>query len=73
MKVGRGLASGDAHLHVIGLGHGLWQRRFGSDSSSAGKTITLSGRPFTVVGVAPLLAQANQRIHKDLSVSSLFD
>ena len=38
---------------MIVLGHGLWQRRFGADPAIAGKPITLSGRPFTVVGVAP--------------------
>jgi predicted permease len=38
---------------VIVIGHGLWQRRFGADPAIAGKAIALSGRPFTVVGVAP--------------------
>ena len=35
------------------LGYGLWQRRFGGDRAIAGKTVLLSGHPFTVVGVAP--------------------
>lgn len=38
---------------VIVLSHGLWQRRFGSDPSIVGKTITLSGTPVTVLGVMP--------------------
>ena len=32
---------------------GLWERRFGSDSSLPGKSITLNGEPFTVIGVLP--------------------
>ena len=35
------------------LSHGVWERRFESDPSIVGKTITLSGRPFEVVGVLP--------------------
>jgi putative ABC transport system permease protein len=38
---------------VAVIGYGLWQRRFGADRSVLGQTITLSGRPFTVIGVAP--------------------
>src|SRR5262245_15728875 len=38
---------------VAMLGHSLWQRRFGADPQIAGKTITLDGRPYTVVGVMP--------------------
>ena len=53
MTVGRGFTGDEEHLPVIVLGHRLWLRRFGADSAIAGKTITLSGRPFTVVGVSP--------------------
>jgi predicted permease len=38
---------------VVILSHALWQRRFNSDSGIVGKAITLSGQPFTVVGVMP--------------------
>ena len=34
------------------LTHGLWTRRFGADPSVVGRSITLNGQPFTVVGVA---------------------
>jgi putative ABC transport system permease protein len=38
---------------VAMISAGLWQRRFGSDPSIAGKTITLAGLPHTIVGVLP--------------------
>ena len=37
---------------VAVLGHGFWQRHFASDSSVVGRTITLNGAAFTIVGVA---------------------
>lgn len=53
MVLGRGFASGEENAPEIVLGAGLWQRRFSSDPSIAGKSVMLSGRLFTVVGVAP--------------------
>ena len=38
---------------VVMLSHGYWQRRFGGDQQIIGRQLTLSGRPFTVIGVAP--------------------
>jgi predicted permease len=53
MAMGRGFTPREETAAVVVLGHGLWQRRFAADANIAGKTIRLSGRPFTVVGVAP--------------------
>jgi putative ABC transport system permease protein len=39
--------------HVVILGWGLWQRRFGGDPSLLGKPILLDGTPYTLVGVLP--------------------
>src|SRR5262245_57074266 len=33
--------------------HGLWQRTFGGDPGLVGRSLTLNGAPFTVVGVLP--------------------
>ncbi len=38
---------------VAVLSYGLWKRQFGSDPNVIGRKITLSGDPFTVVGVLP--------------------
>ncbi|MGC1619751.1 MAG: ABC transporter permease [Candidatus Acidiferrum sp.] len=52
MTLGRGFSSDEDKSPVIVLGRRLWQRRFAADPDIAGKSISLSGRPFTVVGVA---------------------
>jgi macrolide transport system ATP-binding/permease protein len=36
---------------VVVLSHGFWRRRFGSDPSLVGKTLTLNRQPFTVIGI----------------------
>ena len=38
---------------AVVMSHGLWQRRYGADSSIIGKTIVMNNRPRTVVGVLP--------------------
>lgn len=39
--------------NVVVLGYGLWLRRFGADPQVLGRTVTINGKPFQVVGIAP--------------------
>ncbi len=55
--LGRTLAPEDdrapgAHPVCV-ISHGYWRRRFGGDTGVVGKTIHLSGYPFTIIGVTP--------------------
>jgi len=57
MHAGRGFLPEEertpgAHAVVV-LGQHLWRNRFAADAGVVGRTISLNGRPFTVVGVAP--------------------
>ena len=59
---------------VVVLSHGLWRRRFGSDPGIVGTDITVNGRRFMVVGVAPAgfgTALRSQSSKKSLSAESL--
>jgi predicted permease len=38
---------------VVVISYDLWQRKFARDPSAIGKTVTLKGIPFTIVGVNP--------------------
>ncbi len=38
---------------AIIVSHGLWQRQFSADSNMVGKTLTLNGKLFNVVGIMP--------------------
>jgi putative ABC transport system permease protein len=53
MMSGRGFAKNEEKQPLVVLGAGLWHRRFQGDPEIVGKTITLSGQIFTVVGIAP--------------------
>ena len=43
----------DGKDYVTVLTYALWQKRFAGDPNIVGKTITLSARPYTVIGVLP--------------------
>lgn len=54
--LGRAFRGDDDQLHaapVVILGGGFWKRQFGSAADVVGKSITLSGASYTVVGVIP--------------------
>lgn len=53
MALGRGFASDEERSAVIVLGYRVWQKRFAADPAIVGKAVLLSGRPYTIVGVAP--------------------
>ncbi len=43
--------AGAAHVAIVSSG--LWQGRFGGDPNILGRKITISGEPYTVIGVMP--------------------
>jgi putative ABC transport system permease protein len=53
--LGRGFATGEdqGQATVVVLSEGLWRARFGADRAILGRSISLSGRPYTVIGVVP--------------------
>ena len=55
-ELGRTFAAGEDVLgqhRVVVLTHSLWQSQFGGDRGIIGRTIQLSGEPYTVIGVLP--------------------
>src|ERR1022692_3130834 len=55
--LGRTFATDEDQLgksQVVVLCHRLWENRFGADPSIIGRTLTLSGKPCTVIGVMPV-------------------
>lgn len=46
---------------VVVLSDGLWRRRYGADRAILGRSIVLSGEPYTVVGIMPARWRAPER------------
>ncbi len=57
LALGRGFRSGEDAAPSIAavavISHDLWRNRFGQRAEVVGETVTLSGVPYTVIGVAP--------------------
>ena len=53
---------------VAVLGHALWRAQFNADPAVAGRTVLLSGRPFTVIGVAATGFRGYGMVSNDLWV-----
>jgi len=54
--LGRGFSQTDdtpGSPETVMLTYGYWQRRFGSDTSIVGRTLTIDSKPRTVIGVMP--------------------
>ena len=51
--VGRLFAAAEEDAAVVVISHGLWQRKFGGQSSVVGQTVRLDSVPYTIVGVLP--------------------
>jgi predicted permease len=53
MSLGRGFTQDEDHQPVIVISNRIWRRRFNSAPNVIGKTLLLSGHPYTIVGVTP--------------------
>lgn len=55
--LGRFVADEEAHpatgSRVVVLGHAFWQRHFGGRADALGRTLTIKGQPYEIIGVAP--------------------
>jgi predicted permease len=51
--IGRKFRPDEERQNLAILGHSLWQRRFGSNPTILGQSVTLSSESYTVIGVMP--------------------
>jgi predicted permease len=51
--VGRGFVSQDDPGSVVVLSHTLWRQQYGGDATAIGRSLEISGRRRTIVGIAP--------------------
>ena len=52
-EIGHGFTAADERTPIALLSHGLWVTSFGRDPGILGRSISLDGRSFTVVGIMP--------------------
>jgi putative ABC transport system permease protein len=58
---------------VVVLSHGLWQRRFGGQTSILGQAITLNNKSYTVIGIMPQSYLYPSRVEMWVPVGQLSD
>lgn len=58
---------------VVVLSHGLWQRRFGGQTSILNQALTLNGKSYTVIGIMPQGYQYPSRVEMWVPVGQLSD
>jgi putative ABC transport system permease protein len=58
---------------VVLLGYGLWQRRFGGQTSILNQAITLNGKSYTVIGIMPESFLYPSRVEMWVPVGQLSD
>jgi putative ABC transport system permease protein len=51
VELGRAIQPADEHERLVLISHGFWTRRFGRAPDIVGRTLTLNGEPFAIVGV----------------------
>ena len=56
-EIGHGFTAADERTPIALLSHGLWVTSFGRDPGILGRSISLDGRSFTVVGIMPATFQ----------------
>ena len=57
-----------AAAQVAIISHAMWQRRYGGAPDVAGKTVTLNGRTFSIVGVGPARFAGTEPLSTDVWV-----
>ncbi len=50
---GRTFADADDREQSAVISYDTWQRLFGADEAAVGRSVTINGRPFTIIGVTP--------------------
>ena len=68
--LGRALATDSGGPAEVVISYAYWQTRFGGTPSVLGKVLTVDGRPYTIVGVAPNGWPGDAQLWTRLSLTS---